>query len=130
MPFVLAGILALLAVATLAHLLVSAVRRRRRDLAILKTLGFSRGQVTAAVLWQSATLTALALLIGVPLGIGVGRWLWNFFATQQGVVVEPRIPVPAVLLVIPAAIVLAGLVAAVPARVASLTKPALVLRTE
>jgi ABC-type lipoprotein release transport system permease subunit len=130
LPFVLAGILGVLGVATMTHLLASAVRRRRRDLAILKTLGFSRGQITAAVLWQSALLAAVALVIGVPLGVGVGRWLWTFFATQLGVVVEPRIPVPAVLLVIPAAIVLAGLVAAVPARVASLVKPALVLRTE
>jgi ABC-type lipoprotein release transport system permease subunit len=130
LPFVLAGILGVLGVATMTHLLASAVRRRRRDLAILKTLGFSRGQITAAVLWQSALLAAVALLIGVPLGVGVGRWLWTFFATQLGVLVEPRVPVPAVLLVIPAAIVLAGIVAAVPARVASLVKPALVLRTE
>jgi hypothetical protein len=130
LPFVLAGILGVLGVATMTHLLASAVHRRRRDLAILKTLGFSRGQITAVVLWQSGLLAAVALLIGVPLGVGVGRWLWTFFATQLGVVVEPRIPIPAVLLVIPSAIVLAGVVAAVPARVASLVKPALVLRTE
>ena len=130
LPFVLAAILAVLAIATLGHLLSSAVRNRRRDLAILKTLGFSRGQVTGAVLWQGTILAAVSLLIGVPLGVGVGRWLWTFFATQQGVVVEPRIPVPAILLVIPAAIAVAGLVAAVPARVASLIKPALALRTE
>jgi len=130
LPFVLAGILAVVAIATLAHLLVSAVRRRRRDLAILKTLGFSRRQVTTAVLWQGTILATVALIVGIPVGVGVGRWLWNFFATAQGVVVEPRIPVPAVLLVVPAAIVLACVVAAVPARVASLVKPALVLRTE
>jgi len=130
LPFVLAGILGALGMATMTHLLASAVRRRRRDLAILKTLGFSRTQVTAAVLWQAATLTILALGVGVPLGVAVGRWLWVFFATQLGVVVEPRIPVVAVLLVLPAAIALAALVAAIPARVASLTKPALVLRTE
>ena len=130
LPFVLAAILGVLGVATMTHLLASAVRRRRRDLAVLKTLGFSRLQVTTAVLWQSAMLAALALLIGVPLGVGVGRWLWTFFATQQGVVVEPRIPVSAVLLVVPAAIALAGVVAVVPARMASLVKPALVLRTE
>jgi hypothetical protein len=130
LPFVLAGILAVLAVATLTHLLASAVRRRRRDLAILKTLGFSRGQVTAAVLWQATTLVAIALLVGIPVGVGVGRWLWAFFATQQGVVVDPRIPLLAVLLVIPATIALAEFVAALPARAAGLTKPALVLRAE
>src|SRR5207253_4218419 len=50
LPFVLAGVLGLLAAATLAHLLVSGVRRRRRDLAILKTIGFDRRQVVGAVL--------------------------------------------------------------------------------
>ena len=126
----LAGILGVLGMATMTHLLASAVRRRRRDLAILKTLGFSRTQVTAAVLWQAATLAVLALLVGMPLGVAVGRWLWVFFATQLGVVVESRIPVVAVLLVLPAAIAIVALVAAIPARVASLTKPALVLRAE
>src|SRR5512133_2163743 len=41
LPGLLAGLVALLAVATVAHALVSSVRRRRRDLAILKTLGFA-----------------------------------------------------------------------------------------
>jgi ABC-type lipoprotein release transport system permease subunit len=130
LPFVLAGILAVVAVATLAHLLVSAVRRRRRDLAILKTLGFVRRQVTAAVAWQATTLATIALIVGLPVGVAIGRALWAWFASQQGVVAEVRIPVIAVVLIIPAAIVVANVVAAVPARVASLTKPALVLRTE
>ena len=130
LPFVLAGILAVVAVATLAHLLVSAVRRRRRDLAILKTIGFVRRQVAAAVAWQATTLVAIALLVGLPVGSAIGRWLWALFATQQGVVAEPRVPLPAILLLIPAAVVLANIVAALPARVAGMTRPALVLRTE
>jgi len=130
LPFVLSGILAVAAVATLAHLLVSAVRRRRRDLAILKTLGFVRRQVTAAVAWQATTLAAIALLVGLPVGVLVGRWLWVWFASQQGVVAEPRVPFSAVILVVPAAVVVANVVAVLPARAAGLTQPALVLRTE
>src|SRR5581483_3232022 len=41
LPLVLAALLGTLAIATLAHLLVTSIRRRRRDLAVLKTLGFS-----------------------------------------------------------------------------------------
>ena len=44
-----------LAVAALGHTLVSSIRRRRRDLATLKTLGFTRGQVSATVAWQATT---------------------------------------------------------------------------
>src|SRR5204862_5563451 len=39
LPLVLAGLLGGLAAAVMAHVLVTSVRRRRRDLAILKTLG-------------------------------------------------------------------------------------------
>src|SRR5439155_20129368 len=55
LPYVLAGLLGLLALATIAHALVTSVRRRRRDLAILKTLGFVRSQVRGAVAWQAST---------------------------------------------------------------------------
>ena len=80
--------------------------------------------------WQATTLVAVALLAGVPSGVAVGRWLWAWFASQQGVVAEPRIPFGAIVLVIPAALILANIVAALPARAAGLTRPALVLRTE
>ncbi|TMK83251.1 MAG: hypothetical protein E6G46_03825, partial [Actinobacteria bacterium] len=52
LPFVLAGLLALVSAATLTHILLSAVRRRARDLAILRTLGFVGSQVRATVVWQ------------------------------------------------------------------------------
>jgi ABC-type lipoprotein release transport system permease subunit len=129
-PYLLGAILAALSVATLAHLLVSAVRRRGRDLAILKTLGFVRGQVRSTVAWQATTLVALALLIGVPLGIAVGRWSWTLFANGLGVVAVPRVPAVAIALTVAAALVVANLIAAAPAQLAARTRPALVLRSE
>ena len=56
LPALLGGVLALLAAATLAHTLISSVRRRRRDLAVLRTMGFVRRQVWLSVFWQTATL--------------------------------------------------------------------------
>ncbi len=129
-PLVLAGLLAALALATLAHTLVTSIRRRRRDLAILKTLGFVRRQVSAAVAWQSTVLAAIAVVIGVPLGVAAGRWLWAMFADQLGVAATARTPVVAVVVVVPAAIVAANLIAAVPARMAARTRAAVVLRSE
>lgn len=129
-PYVLGAILAALSAATLAHLLASAVRRRRRELAILKTLGFVRGQVRATVAWQATTLVAVALAVGVPLGIAAGRWAWTLFADGLGVVVVPRVPGVAVGAVVVLALVVANLVAAAPAHLAARTRPALVLRSE
>jgi hypothetical protein len=129
-PLVLAGVLAALAVATVTHALVAAVRRRRRDFAILKTLGFARRQVSATVAWQASTVLVIAVLVGLPLGVAAGRWAWALVARQLGTASEPETPLRAVLLAIPAGLLLANVVAAVPARVASRLKPATVLRSE
>lgn len=71
-PLVLAALLGALAAATLVHTLVTSVRCRRRDLAILKTVGFVRHQLSAAVAWQSTTITTIALMAGLPLGLIAG----------------------------------------------------------
>jgi hypothetical protein len=130
LPLILAAVLAVLAAATLAHTLVSSVRRRGRDLAILKTLGFVRRQVVATVAWQATTLAALALLAGVPLGVVAGRWAWWIFADRSGVAVEPIVPGPELVLVAVAVLAAANVVAIVPARLAASTRPARSLRAE
>jgi putative ABC transport system permease protein len=129
-PLVLAVSLALLAVATLTHVLLTSVRRRRRDLAMLKTLGLLRPQVLSVVLWQASALTAMALLAGLPLGIVAGRWSWAIFAGSLGVATDPTVPAPALLAIIPAALILASLIAAGPGWRAAQTRPAAILRNE
>jgi putative ABC transport system permease protein len=129
-PLVLAGILALMAAATIAHTLITSIRRRRLDFAILKTLGFVRGQVSGTVAWQATTFGALALTIGIPIGVIVGRWGWNVFADHLGVVPDPVVPAFTVLLLIPATIVVANLLSVLPGRIASRLRPGPVLRTE
>jgi ABC-type lipoprotein release transport system permease subunit len=130
LPALIAASLVAFAVGALAQTLVVVVRRRRRDLAILKTLGFDRRQVLSTVAWQATTFAAVGLVIGLPVGDALGRWLWNLFADQLGVVPAAVTPAPLLLLVVPATILFANLVAIVPARVAAKTRPALVLRAE
>jgi hypothetical protein len=130
LPIVVGVLLGVLAAATLAHTLVTSIQRRRRDLAVLKTLGFLPAQVRRAVAWQATSFCAAALLIAIPAGVAVGRWAWDVFARQLGTVAEPVIPPVAVLLLVPAVILLANLVAAAPAFVAGRVHPAPVLRTE
>jgi predicted lysophospholipase L1 biosynthesis ABC-type transport system permease subunit len=95
-PGLLAGLVVLLALGTVTHALVTSVRRRRRDLATLKTLGFTRGQVPQTVAWQATTFALLALLVGVPLGVAGGRWAWRLVADQLGVVSGPVVPPPTI----------------------------------
>jgi FtsX-like permease family len=130
MPFAIGGLLGTIAVAVLAHTLLTSIRRRRRDLAILKTLGFERGQISRVVAWQATTIALLALAIGIPLGIAGGRWAWTIFADELGIVPEPVFPLVPIVLVVPAAVVVANLIAALPAALAARTPAAIALRTE
>jgi predicted lysophospholipase L1 biosynthesis ABC-type transport system permease subunit len=129
-PVLLSGLLALLAMGTLAHTLVSSIQRRRRDLAILKTLGLVRPQLRSTVAWQATTLVAIALLIGLPVGIAGGRWGWRVFAGQLGVLPAPVVPLVVIFIAVPTALAIANLVAALPGRAAACTQPAIVLRSE
>ncbi len=129
-PMILAAALVFAALASLALTLGSSVRRRRRDLALLKTLGFTRRQLSATVRWQASVTVGVGLLVGVPLGIIAGRWLWNVFARQLDVVPEPSTPFLLVLVISILALVVGILAAAIPARVARRVQPARILRTE
>jgi len=131
LPLTLTEILLFMAAATLVHALVSVVRKRRHDLAILKTLGFSSGQVRTAVVVQATTLVLLALVIGLPAGTALGRWAWVWFVDTLGLVPSTLVPSALIVLaVIAATLAFGNLVALLPGRAASRTKPALVLRTE
>ena len=129
-PLILAGLLALFAAATLAHALLTSVRLRSHDLAILKTIGFVRRQIRATVAWQTSVLAFTALLFGLPLGVIGGRGIWSLFATGLGVPADAVISLVVVLVAIPATLLLANLIGAAPARAAARTEAAVVLRTE
>jgi ABC-type lipoprotein release transport system permease subunit len=130
LPVALAAFLALLAATAVGHALVTGVRRRRRDLAVLRSVGFVGRQVAATVAWQSTTLALVGLAIGLPLGVALGRWTWSLVARQIGVVVRPDVPLPAIALACVGAVVVANAVAALPARQARQLRPATALRTE
>jgi ABC-type lipoprotein release transport system permease subunit len=129
-PLAVALTVALLAAATVAHVLVNAVRGRRRDLAVLRTLGLDRRDVRAAVAWQATILVGLALAVALPLGIAAGRVLWIACASVYGFVARPVVPGGRLVLVVAVAVLLANLIAALPGRMAARTSPSSVLRIE
>jgi hypothetical protein len=126
----LVGLLGLAAAATLAHTLVSAIRQRRRDLAVLKTLGFDRRQVRTAVSSLATTLLVGALVVGIPIGMVAGQWSWRLFADQLGVLPTTVIPQLVIAAIVPVTLVLTNLVASGPAWAAARTNPATELRSE
>ena len=129
-PSLLAAGLAAGAVAALFLTLFASVRRRRHDLAVLKTIGFTRRQLAATVAWQATVAAIVGSAVGIPLGIALGRWLWTAFARQIYAVPQPAVPVVSLVLLPLCALALVNLVAALPGWSASRTPAALALRAE
>jgi hypothetical protein len=129
-PAILAAALVLGALSSLWLTLYASVRRRRADLALLKTLGFTRGQLASTVAWQSLTAVAVGTAVGAPLGIALGRFLWTRFARQLGVIPEPAVPALLTAGIIAGGLVIAVLIAVPPGRSAARTPAADLLRTE
>lgn len=129
-PVVLALLLGAMATATLTHLVVSVVRRRRRVLAVCAALGMRRTQLRSAVVLHAVLVAAVSVAVAVPIGLALGRLAWTTFATEVGVVDTLRPPIGTIGLAALAVVVLAVAVAAVPAVVATRSRPASMLHTE
>ena len=121
---------AALALLAVGHALVTGVRRRRRELALFKIVGFNRRQVRATVAWQATALGAVGLVVGIPIGVLVGRFVWRLVAEGLGVTTQAAIPALVVLVTIPAAIALVNLIAFLPTCAAARIRPAVALRSE
>ncbi len=127
-PLALAIGLAAAAVASLALTVLSSVRRRRRELALLKALGMTRRQVWGIIAWQTTLTLLIAVVVGLPLGIAAGRWTWHAFAGSIGAVPVTEIPLPTLILGLAALTVAVNLLTAVPAAIAARTRTAASLR--
>ncbi len=129
-PLLLGAALAAGAAAALAITLVTSVRRRRRDLAILKTLGFTRGQLATAVAVQATVAAVVGCAVGIPAGIALGRVLWDLFAGEISAVPFATVPTGTVVAIGLGAIALAVLVATIPGRIAARTSTSQLLHAE
>jgi predicted lysophospholipase L1 biosynthesis ABC-type transport system permease subunit len=130
LPAILGGFLAILAAIAIAHALFTTAWRRRHDLAVLRTLGFTPRQVRASIAWQATTLGAVGLLVGVPIGIVVGRAVWRLVADGLGVSTTAVLSPFAIALLAIATLVLVNLIGAVAAAGAVRESPAAALATE
>ncbi len=130
LPQVLAIFLALLAVAAMTYLLVALTRARARDFAVLRALGFTRGQSRVVVASQSTAISLIGLLVGVPAGVFLGRLAWRLISERVPLQNVPPVAVIALVVIAPLALLGANLLAAWPARRVARLRVAEVLRTE
>lgn len=128
-PYVLAAFLASLAAVAIGHAIVTMVRVRRHELAVLKAFGSSRRALATSVVVQALVFGLVGLGAGVPLGFTLGARAWRDVAGSLGMAGDAVVPV-AVWLVVPVTIALVLAVATGPARSAARTNPVTALRAE
>jgi ABC-type lipoprotein release transport system permease subunit len=130
LPIVLGGFLALLAVGAVGHALTTAVRRRSHDVAVLRALGMTPWQCRWIVVTQASVLAVIGLLFGVPLGLALGRTLWRVVAHYTPLQYVAPTAVLTLLVVVPAALLIANLLAAIPGHRAARLRVSHILRAE
>lgn len=128
LPGVAAGVVALVAAVGLAHTLTVTAARRRRELAVVRSLGFDRAQVRRVLHAEGLVLGVVGGLVGCVAGVVVGGLAWRAAARSIGI--GPALPSAASLVAAVFAVVVAlGLVLSIiPARLASRASPAEGLR--
>jgi len=99
-----AGVLGLVA---LINVLSSTARRRRRELATLRSLGLNRTQASSCIAWQAISVCAVALFIGIPLGAILGASVWATVSSRVDLATDPLWPVVACAFVAAGALVVA-----------------------
>jgi hypothetical protein len=86
---VLVGFTALVGAIALIHGLRSAIRLRRRDHVVMRAIGSNRSVLVGSVGWQCVLNGAVAVFLGIPLGLIAGRLAWVHTATGLDVVTTP-----------------------------------------
>jgi ABC-type lipoprotein release transport system permease subunit len=129
-PVLLAVFFGGLVVLALANGLVVAGRRQRHQFGVVRSMGFTRGQVRATMAAMALSLGGVALALGVPLGLGVGVWVWSALSSQLDVAVTIAWPLLALAVVVPAVLAVAVVASTWPARGANVESAASILRTE
>ena len=130
LPSALAILLGVIGAVVVVLALVVTVRFRRRDLALLQVFGFTRAQMTGAVVCEAVVFAAVGLVIGTPLGLVLGRSGWQHIAGALGVATDPAIPTRGIVLTAVAVLMLAVFAAVLPAARAARLHPAEILHQE
>jgi len=108
--------------------LYNSMGQRRRQIAVLRVLGCSRGRIFGIVMTESALIGLLGAVVGIGLSVGGLVLVASVLERRVGLVIEPTLGPPLVLIVAAATVVLASMAGVVPAIAAYRTSVARNLR--
>ena len=130
LPAIVATVMAAVATATLAHAMVTSVRRRQREFAILESIGLVRRQRSIIVLASAVTFACATAVIGIPIGVAAGRSAWKSIAHALGIPAHPITSPGQLALIVVGVFAITVLIAILPAAVTRHWRAAQVLRSE
>ena len=126
----LAAFIGAIAVAGLVQFLTVSSRRRSGEIATLRALGFTSRQTLATVSWQAVAVVVAGVVVGMPLGIAIGRRAWTATVHGIGMVDTPTTPAAMCATIVVVSLAGAAVAGAVPGWWASRRPPAQGLRVE
>ena len=101
-----------------------------RDMAVLRTVGLTGRQARAAGATVAVVVAGIGLVLGIPVGAAVGRFVWWAVAQSHGVATDASIPVAAIGALVVPALAVGAAIGWVATRRAGRAAPAAVLRAE
>ncbi|MCU1360235.1 MAG: hypothetical protein JWN99_1524, partial [Ilumatobacteraceae bacterium] len=110
-PWYIAGLLALLALATFVHAMITVLRRRRGELAVLAAIGMTRRQLRLVAMTAGIVLIVAASILGLVVGVIGGRALWLIVADRIGLSSGPVVGAGPIVLVLAVAVASATIIA-------------------
>jgi putative ABC transport system permease protein len=121
------GVGLLVGVAGVGVIMFRAVRERRREVGVLRSLGFQPSSVARAFMFEAGFVATLGVVIGVVIAL-VATYVLAVSGADFAKGYQFGVPVGEVLVIMAVALVPAVLAAALPARQASRIEPAVALR--
>ncbi|AMM19270.1 hypothetical protein AX769_02875 [Frondihabitans sp. PAMC 28766] len=127
----LTGFAAIIAAVGMVNNLSLSVHQRSREIGMLRALGFTRSQVRRMILAESAQMAITSLVTGLVLGTVYG-WCGaqSMLGSVSKTLVLPSIPIPLVVVLVLAALVLAAGASLAPSRRATRVTPVAALRVD
>jgi hypothetical protein len=130
LPLALALFFALLGAAAFAQLIFMLASERRRDLAVLRVVGYTRRQTRGVLRSAAGSIAVVGLAIGIPAGLLAGRFGWHVVADGLAVSRSVTVPVAALAGVAAGLVAFALVVAMAPAHLVLRRTPGAALRAE